>query len=73
MPEEVARMNRIIEDLLDYSREKPMQRKRENLQELVQSVLGLLPNESKANGYGSQSSLASLWTCSSTATASSRC
>lgn len=41
VPEEVARMNRIIEDLLDYSREKPMQRKRENLQELVQSVLGL--------------------------------
>jgi Signal transduction histidine kinase, nitrogen specific len=41
VPEEVARMNRIIEDLLDYSREKPLQRKRENLLEIVQSVQGL--------------------------------
>lgn len=41
VPEEVARMNRIIEDLLDFSREKPMQLKRENIHHLVQSVTEL--------------------------------
>ncbi|MEH7547462.1 transporter substrate-binding domain-containing protein [Neobacillus vireti] len=38
VPEEVERMNRIIEDLLSYSKEKPMKREWENLQEIVHSV-----------------------------------
>jgi signal transduction histidine kinase/ABC-type amino acid transport substrate-binding protein len=38
VPEEVERMNRIIEDLLSYSKEKPMKREWENLQEIVQSM-----------------------------------
>jgi signal transduction histidine kinase len=41
VPEEVERMNRILEDLLDYSRSKPMQMQDVRLLELVESVVGL--------------------------------
>jgi signal transduction histidine kinase len=41
VPEEVERMNRILEDLLDYSRSKPLQMQNVELRELVGSVLGL--------------------------------
>lgn len=42
VPEEVERMNRILEDLLDYSRSKPLQLQQVNLREMVESVTGLL-------------------------------
>lgn len=44
VPEEVSRMNRILEDLLDYSRTKPLQLQVVNLREMVESVTGLLAN-----------------------------
>lgn len=50
VPEEVARMNRIIEDLLDYSRDKPVQRKREKLSDLVHSVIGLFAKRAQSEG-----------------------
>lgn len=50
VPEEVARMNRIIEDLLDYSREKPVQKKWEKLFDLVQSVMGLFTKRIENEG-----------------------
>ncbi|WP_235846946.1 transporter substrate-binding domain-containing protein [Neobacillus soli] len=50
VPEEVERMNRIIEDLLDYSREKPMHRKWGNLLELVQSVTDLFMKQIRSEG-----------------------
>lgn len=43
-------MNRIIEDLLDYSREKPMHRKWANLQELIQSVTSLFRKQIRSEG-----------------------
>ncbi|MEK5393897.1 transporter substrate-binding domain-containing protein [Margalitia sp. FSL K6-0131] len=45
VPEEVERMNRIIEDLLDYSREKSMNLEWINLNELVQSITGLFKKQ----------------------------
>ncbi len=42
VPEEVERMNRILEDLLDYSRSKPMQIQEIYLRDLVGAVVGLL-------------------------------
>ncbi|MCM3727417.1 transporter substrate-binding domain-containing protein [Neobacillus cucumis] len=50
VPEEVERMNRIIEDLLDYSREKPMHRKWANLQDLIQSVTSLFRKQIRSEG-----------------------
>lgn len=50
VPEEVARMNRIIEDLLDYSREKPVQKKWVKLFDLVQSVMGLFTKRIENEG-----------------------
>jgi len=50
VPEEVERMNRIIEDLLDYSREKSMHLEMKNLNELVQSVTGLLKKQFRNEG-----------------------
>ncbi|MGG4494957.1 transporter substrate-binding domain-containing protein [Brevibacillus reuszeri] len=50
VPEEVARMNRIIEDLLDYSREKPVQQKWEKPLDLVQSVMGLFTKRIESEG-----------------------
>ncbi|USG67849.1 transporter substrate-binding domain-containing protein [Brevibacillus ruminantium] len=50
VPEEVARMNRIIEDLLDYSREKPVQQKWEKPLDLVQSVMGLFTKRMESEG-----------------------
>lgn len=50
VPEEVGRMNRIIEDLLDYSREKPMHREWGNLLELVQSVTDLFMKQIRSEG-----------------------
>ncbi|WP_236707998.1 transporter substrate-binding domain-containing protein [Brevibacillus choshinensis] len=41
VPEEMERMNRILEDLLDYSRTKPLQTHKTSVDELVYSVLGL--------------------------------
>ncbi|WP_230077451.1 transporter substrate-binding domain-containing protein [Brevibacillus sedimenti] len=41
VPEEMERMNRILEDLLDYSLAKPLQMQNVDLRELVGSVLGL--------------------------------
>lgn len=41
VPEEVERMNRILEDLLDYSRTKSMQTQSVHIRELVDSVIGL--------------------------------
>lgn len=41
VPEEVERMNRILEDLLDYSRTKPLHIQTTSVVELVHSVLGL--------------------------------
>lgn len=41
MPEEMERMNRILEDLLDYSRTRPLQMQHTRVKELVDSVLGL--------------------------------
>lgn len=48
VPEEVERMNRIVEDLLDYTREKPIQTRRENLNTIVRSVLGLFEKRMKS-------------------------
>lgn len=50
VPEEVERMNRIIEDLLDYSREKPMHLEWGNLLELVQSVTDLFMKQIRSEG-----------------------
>ncbi|HJV46655.1 MAG TPA: transporter substrate-binding domain-containing protein [Bacillota bacterium] len=50
VPQEVERMNRIIEDLLDYSREKPMHQKWDNLHDLVQSVTGLFAKRIRSEG-----------------------
>ncbi|UFJ39981.1 transporter substrate-binding domain-containing protein [Brevibacillus humidisoli] len=41
VPVEVERLNRIVEDLLDYARSQPMQTRAENLREMVDWVLGL--------------------------------
>ncbi|MED1746780.1 transporter substrate-binding domain-containing protein [Brevibacillus borstelensis] len=41
VPEEMERMNRILEDLLDYSRSKPLEIEETDLKMLVDSVLGL--------------------------------
>lgn len=48
VPEEVERMNRIVEDLLDYVREKPIQTRWENLSAIVRSVLGLFEKRMKS-------------------------
>lgn len=50
VPEEVERMNQIIEGLLDYSREKPMHREWTNLQELVESVTSLFMKRIQSEG-----------------------
>ncbi|MFY0546363.1 transporter substrate-binding domain-containing protein [Brevibacillus sp. H7] len=47
VPEEVERMNRILEDLLDYSRSKPLQMQEVHLQELAESVVGLFAKRMK--------------------------
>jgi signal transduction histidine kinase/ABC-type amino acid transport substrate-binding protein len=41
VPDELERMNRIVEDLLDYSRSRPLQSQAIALRELIQSVIGL--------------------------------
>ncbi|MEJ8548678.1 transporter substrate-binding domain-containing protein [Brevibacillus borstelensis] len=41
VPEEMERMNRILEDLLDYSRSKPLEIQETDLGALAESVLGL--------------------------------
>ncbi|MFC4766800.1 transporter substrate-binding domain-containing protein [Effusibacillus consociatus] len=48
VPEEVERMNRIVEDLLDYAREKTIQTQWENLTEIIQSVLRLFDKKIKS-------------------------
>lgn len=42
VPEELERMNRIVEELLDYSRSKPLLLQNTNVAKLVHSVVGLL-------------------------------
>ncbi|MBO8164365.1 MAG: transporter substrate-binding domain-containing protein [Brevibacillus sp.] len=41
VPEEVERLNQIVEDLLDYARSQPMEMRMERLGDIVDSVLGL--------------------------------
>ncbi|NGQ95702.1 transporter substrate-binding domain-containing protein [Brevibacillus sp. SYP-B805] len=50
VPEEVERMNRILEDLLDYSRSKPIQMEKVYIKELVGSVSGLFAKRFAAEG-----------------------
>ncbi|WP_238933489.1 transporter substrate-binding domain-containing protein [Brevibacillus choshinensis] len=52
VPEEMERMNRILEDLLDYSRTKPLQTQRIALDELVHSVLGLFARRMESERIG---------------------
>lgn len=41
VPEEMERMNRILEDLLDYSRSKPLEMAMTDVRKLIDSVIGL--------------------------------
>jgi signal transduction histidine kinase/ABC-type amino acid transport substrate-binding protein len=47
VPDELERMNRIVEDLLDYSRSRPIQMQAIPLNELVQSVIVLFAKRMK--------------------------
>lgn len=48
VPVEVERMNKILQDLLDYSRAKPKQSDRVGLSQLIDSVIGLFSNRLEA-------------------------
>lgn len=50
VPEEMERMNRILEDLLDYSRSKPLQTQKTSVDELVYSVLSLFARRMESEG-----------------------
>ncbi|MDH4618326.1 transporter substrate-binding domain-containing protein [Brevibacillus sp. AY1] len=52
VPEEMERLNRIVEDLLDYSRTRPKQMQSIRVKELVQSVLVLFTRRIESERIG---------------------